>query len=302
MSKKPYIFVSTPLSEDRSTLPVGAFHVLNLIEAAAVRLNIGLYRVDKIEAGTNIVSDIQKAIQECSIVIADITNANPNVMYELGIAQTQEKPIIYVARNSLGIPFGLSGFPVLICDYQSSDAFLLKLYKAIERAIKNPEEFLTSRAIAEKEKRESVFVSYSHNDREFLNRLLTHLKPLEKNGFIDLWVDTRLRAGDRWEKEIEKALNKATVAILVVSADFLASDFIVNNELPPILRNAEEKGTKIIPLIVKPCRFTRDNNLKHFQSVNDPKDALILLSEGEREKYYDLVSSEIEEVFNKVNA
>ena len=91
-------------------------------------------------------------------------------------------------------------------------------------------------------------------------------------------------------------MHKATVAILVVSADFLASDFIVNNELPPLLRNAEEKGTKIIPLIVKLCRFTRDHNLRHFQSVNDPKEALILLSEGEREKYYDLVSSEIEEV------
>jgi len=91
-----------------------------------------------------------------------------------------------------------------------------------------------------------------------------HLKPLERDGLIDLWVDTRLRPGDRWKKEISAALERAQVAILLISADFLASDFITNDELPPILTAAEQKGTRIIPIILKPCRFARDKNLRHF--------------------------------------
>ena len=112
-------------------------------------------------------------------------------------------------------------------------------------------------------------------------------------------MDTRLRAGDRWRKEIDKALQRAIVAILLVSADFLASDFITDNELPPLLRNAEERGTRVIPIIVKPCRFTRDKNLRHFQSVNDPKRALVLLSDGEQELIYDRVAAEVEKWLQK---
>jgi len=109
-----------------------------------------------------------------------------------------------------------------------------------------------------------------------------------------LWVDTRLRAGDRWRKEIEKALGRATVAILMVSADFLASDFITNNELPPLLKSAEERGVRILPLIVKPCRFARDASLRHFQAINDPKNSLALLPQGEQEVLYDQVAAEVE--------
>jgi TIR domain len=126
-----------------------------------------------------------------------------------------------------------------------------------------------------------------------------HLKPLEKEGLLQLWVDTRLRAGDKWKREIEKALRRATVAVLLVSADFLASDFITDNELPPLLKNAEEQGTRVIPLIVKPCRFTRDKSLRSFQAVNDPNRAIVLLSTGQQELIYDQVASEIESWLQK---
>jgi len=112
-----------------------------------------------------------------------------------------------------------------------------------------------------------VFISYSHRDSAFLDRLMVHLKPLQRQGVLDPWVDTRLLAGERWKREIEKALKSARVAVLLISADFLASDFIIENELPPLLHAAEEKGTLIIPVILKPCRFTRDPHLREFQSV-----------------------------------
>ena len=146
------------------------------------------------------------------------------------------------------------------------------------------------------EQRKYVFISYSHQDKEFLSRLIVHLKPLERAGLIDTWDDTNLKAGDNWKNEIAKALSKSAIGILLVSADFMASDFIIDNELPPLLRTAEDKGTTIIPVILKPCRFNRDSNLKHFQAANDPNTPLILMTYGEREIVYDEVAKRVEEL------
>jgi len=143
-------------------------------------------------------------------------------------------------------------------------------------------------------KKSQIFISYSHNDREYLDRVLIHLKPLEKEGLIDVWADTRLRAGDKWRAEIEQALDRASVAILLVSADFLASDFITENELPPLLRKAQEQGTRIIPVILKPCRFAREKNLQQFQSFNNPKETVVRMTAGKQEKLYDALAEEVE--------
>ena len=220
-------------------------------------------------------------------------------MYEIGLARALNKPLLLIANNSRSIPFDLARVRVVIYDVASANEFVDRLAKSIAQALKDPEAFVFARAVAERKKKPNLFLSYSHSDREYVDRLRVHLKPLEKDGLIDLWVDSRLRAGDRWKKEIERALGRATVAILLVSADFLASDFITDNELPPLLKNAEEKGTRILPLIVKPCRFARDKNLRHFQSINDPKHSLALLAQGEQEVLYDRVAAEVERYLHR---
>lgn len=290
--KQAQIFVIQPFGK-------ASEGVFNLIASAAANANASVFRADSINVGANIVDSIHQAIQSASLLIADVTNADPNVMYEVGFAQAQKKTLILIANSSRAIPFDLAGIRVSIYDVARPSEFLVRLSIAIQMALKDPDAFVFSPGSPERETRQNVFISYSHQDRDYLDRLLVHLKPLEKEGLIDLWVDTRLRAGDRWKKEIEKALNRATVAILLVSADFLASDFITDNELPPILRNAEEKGTRVIPLIVKPCRFIRDKNLRHFQSINDPQDSLIRLSIGEQEAYYDSLAAEVEKTLQR---
>lgn len=274
--------------------------VFRLISSAAAKAGASVTRADLMDASaTSTLERVLGGIQSASLLIADISDANPNVMYELGYAQAQNKPLILIASGLRHVPSNLAAIQVLVYDAKAPEDLVPRLADAIASAIKSPETFTLSRAVAEAEKRRSVFISYSHQDRDFLDRLLVHLKPLERDGLIDLWVDARLRAGDKWKKEIEKALRKARVAVLLVSADFLASDFITDNELPPLLRNAEEQGTRIIPVIVKPCRFVRDKNLRHFQAVNDPKSALILLNAGEQESYFDIVAAEIESLLQR---
>jgi hypothetical protein len=143
----------------------------------------------------------------------------------------------------------------------------------------------------------SVFISYSHVDREYLDRLRIHLKPLERLGMIELWDDTRIKSGEKWRDAITSALSRAAVAILLISADFLASDFIVDNELPPLLKAAEERGTVVLPLVLTPCRFVRDPNLAAFQAINDPRQPLIALPGAEREAIYARLAERVEALF-----
>lgn len=273
--------------------------VFEMIASAASRAGAVAFRADTIGAGMDIIQNVQEAIQKSPLIIADVSNSNPNVMYEVGFTQAQKKPLILMAESSRAIPIDLSGIQVVIYDLRSPMEAVDRLAEAIAQALKNPETFLYAEASKQRDKRQSVFISYSHRDREYLDRLLVHLKPLEKDGLIDLWIDTRLRPGDRWKKEIEKALSKANVAVLLVTADFLASDFITDNELPPLLRNAEGQGTRIIPLILKPCRFARDKNLKHFHAINNPHESLVLLPEGEQEMLYDSVAAEVERTLQR---
>ena len=128
-----------------------------------------------------------------------------------------------------------------------------------------------------------IFVSYSHLDAAWLERLQIHLKPLEREGLIERWDDTRLQAGMVWREEIRQALAAARVAVLLVSADFLASDFIATDELPLLLAAAEAEGVAILPLIVGPSQFEHLPSLSRFQAVNPPSRPLVGLSKAEQE-------------------
>lgn len=130
-----------------------------------------------------------------------------------------------------------------------------------------------------------VFVSYCHKDYRWLERLQIHLKPLARNQEIDLWDDTRIRPGSKWKEEIRQAVDESEASILIVSADFLASDFIHTNELPPLLKSAEEEGALILPIIASPSLFLH-TDLSQFQAVNQPSRPLISLSEGDQEEIF----------------
>lgn len=143
--------------------------------------------------------------------------------------------------------------------------------------------------------RPKIFVSYAHTDKEWLDRLNVHLKPLERSHNVELWTDQKIGVGKRWLDEIETALDDAHVAVLLVSAHFLASDFIADGELPPLLRKAEREGTRIMPVIVGGCDFRGHPDLGAFQSANDPEAPLQALTPVQVDQVFVKLKRAIEE-------
>ena len=146
--------------------------------------------------------------------------------------------------------------------------------------------------------RTKVFISYSHADKEWLDRLKRHLKPLVREGNLDCWDDTHIRPGDDWKQEIQNALDTAQVAVLLISADFFASDFIDETELPPLLADAKAKGVRILPVIISASRFKRVPELARFQAVNPPDRPLDEMPRAEQEKVLERLAHTIESIFD----
>ena len=111
----------------------------------------------------------------------------------------------------------------------------------------------------------TVFISYSHKDEEWKDRLVTHLGVLEKEGLLDLWDDRKIELGDDWRPDIEGAIGRAAIAILMVSANFLTSNFILDEEIPKFLARREKEGLRVIPIIVKPCAWKQVGWLSKMQ-------------------------------------
>ncbi|MEY5048143.1 MAG: hypothetical protein RLZZ175_1502 [Bacteroidota bacterium] len=132
--------------------------------------------------------------------------------------------------------------------------------------------------------RDKVFVSYSHLDKEFLTDVQRHFKPFLSK--IDFWDDSKIEPGQKWKEEIEKAILTTKVAILLVSTDFLGSDFIASNELPHLLSAAEKEGAVILIVILKPCLFEEFNELNVFQTMNPPNRPITKMNYDEKEELF----------------
>jgi TIR domain-containing protein len=148
---------------------------------------------------------------------------------------------------------------------------------------------------------QKVFVCYSHKDIKWLEQLQVHLKPLENRGIIDLWDDTKIPAGAIWREEIENAIEAATIAIILVSPYFLASDFISKYELPTLLSHAETKGTRILSVILSHCLFD-GSGLDVFQTVNSPSKPLKDMTRAGRDKTWVNLAKAIQESLERRKA
>ena len=100
-----------------------------------------------------------------------------------------------------------------------------------------------------------VFISYSHSDEEEKNKLVSHLGVLQGHGLVSLWSDDYVGPGGDWKTELDKVMAHAKIAVLLITANFLNSEFILQSEVPELLRRHQSDELVIIPVIAKACAW-----------------------------------------------
>lgn len=126
-----------------------------------------------------------------------------------------------------------------------------------------------------------LFISYSHKDERWLEKLKQFLLPLEQEGLLRVWDDTKITPGAEWLTEIRDALGLARVAVFLVSQDFVNSPFITEKELPSLTEAAANRGCLIYWIAVSSSTFETTPLAKYQAASKEPVD---LMSEPERNR------------------
>ena len=112
-----------------------------------------------------------------------------------------------------------------------------------------------------------VFVSYSREDEKWRRRFAEMLKPLVRERRLEVWSDDRTVVGYEWRPQLADAIARSRVALLLVTRTFLASDFIMDQELPALIGH----GVRLVPVLVRPCLWQAVEVLEALQWAHDPE-------------------------------
>lgn len=128
-----------------------------------------------------------------------------------------------------------------------------------------------------------LFFSYSHRDEDLMKELVKHLSILKRQGLICAWHDRQITAGTEWEGQIDQHLNSAQVILLLISPDFMASDYCYDIELDRAMERHQNKAARVIPVILRPVDW-KGAPFGKLQSL--PKDAKPITSWTNRDEAF----------------
>jgi TIR domain len=115
----------------------------------------------------------------------------------------------------------------------------------------------------------TLFFSYSHVDESLRDQLETHLSGLRRQGMISSWHDRRIAAGEDFGEAIDSHIDTADVILLLVSPDFIASDYCYEREMKRALERHQQGDARVIPVILRPCDW---HDLPFGKLLATPKD------------------------------
>ncbi len=138
-----------------------------------------------------------------------------------------------------------------------------------------------------------VFISYSHDDEGWKERVRRQLDALQQDYLLEIWDDREIQGGADWRQEIRRALESADLAILLISADFLASKFIKEQEVPLILAEKDRRNLQILPVLVRPCPWQHIDWLEETQMRPVDARPLSAMAEYEADEQLSALANEI---------
>ena len=131
-----------------------------------------------------------------------------------------------------------------------------------------------------------VFCCYARKDQQLLQNMLSHLMPLERERLITVWSDVDINAGEEWEKEITEHLNTAQIILLLVSPDFMMSEYAYSIEMKRAIERHKQGEASVIPIILRWVSW-QGTPLGQLQAL--PKDAKPVKSwQDEDEAFYNV--------------
>jgi len=145
----------------------------------------------------------------------------------------------------------------------------------------------------------SVFISYAHKDELLKDELVKHIKLLERQGLISSWHDRKIDVGTDWKGQIDKNLEQAKIIILLISADFLMSDYCYDIEMKRALERHEENNAIVIPVILRPV----DWKLSEFARIQAlPKDGKPVTTWGNKDRAFLSVAEGIRKAVTRLRS
>jgi hypothetical protein len=143
-----------------------------------------------------------------------------------------------------------------------------------------------------------VFISYSHIDDHHQKLLSKHLQPLVREGKIEIWTDGVIQPGEEWAKAIEVGLTEADLILLLISIDFINSDYCYEKEMKKAVERHERDEAKVIPIIVRPCQWNMAPFAKLQALPKSPQSNNLLPIElwNHNEDAYDRIASAIRQI------
>jgi replicative DNA helicase len=142
-----------------------------------------------------------------------------------------------------------------------------------------------------------IFFSYSHKDENLREQLNTHLSILKRNELIEEWHDRKITPGQDWRSEIDKHLDDSDIVILLISPDFIASEYCYANELSRAIERHEANQSIVIPIIVRPVNWSNAPFAK-IQAL--PKDAIPVTTWPNIDEAWMTISEEIQKAISDV--
>ncbi|MCP4268849.1 MAG: TIR domain-containing protein [Candidatus Brocadiaceae bacterium] len=147
-----------------------------------------------------------------------------------------------------------------------------------------------------------IFFSYSHKDTDIMNRLSVHLAPLRRLEKIEVWTDKAIQAGEEWDAEIEKNLRDSNIILLLVSADFVASSYIWEKEIPIAIQLEKESSVKVVPIYLRPFDFSNLEFSKNQMIPKDSEENLRAISQWENmDEAFMEIAKRIREVIDSIS-
>ena len=143
----------------------------------------------------------------------------------------------------------------------------------------------------------SVFISYCHEDAALKEKLVQHLKPLERLKLIETWHDGCIAAGKEWEPAIKEAIEKADIILLMVSVNFINSSYCFDEELEHALERHDNNKAKVVPIIIRNCLWQR---MPFGKLLALPKDGKAVVTWNDLDEAFTSIANGILELSEKI--